>query len=212
LLVGDGVGGRGVARALEDGFAFGVAFGDEGGDFFHDGGVVLEEGEEVFLLDLHELKGRGVRVRLDDRVDTGFGRRAVDWEIKGVPVRVEVGPRDLAEGQVTVVRRDLGDKVTVPLGAAVDRVVTELDEIQERLFAAALERRESRSAAVTSVDEAVEAAATGFARIPVAALGDDGEDRLAADSVTVRCLQRPDGTVPEADDEPDLIAWVARSY
>ena len=43
-----------------------------------------------------ELKAAGVRVRLDDQVATSFGRRATDWEIKGVPVRIEVGPRDVA--------------------------------------------------------------------------------------------------------------------
>jgi prolyl-tRNA synthetase len=53
----------------------------------------------------------------------------------------------------------------------------------------------------------------GFARIPMAVLGPDGEDRLAQHAVTVRCLQRPDGTlaVPE-DADTDLIAVVARSY
>src|SRR5437868_1674255 len=59
-----------------------------------------------------ELVAAGHRVELDDRVDTSFGRRAVDWELKGVPVRVEVGPRDLAEGNVTIVRRDAGTKDT----------------------------------------------------------------------------------------------------
>ena len=176
--------------------------------------VVRDEGEVVAearrLVD--SLAERGVRVRLDARVDTGFGRRAVDWELKGVPVRVEVGPRDLAEGQVTVVRRDRNEKVTVPLDVALGRVVGDLDEIQARLFAHAVERRDARTADVTSVEDAVEAAKTGFARISVADLGPDGEDRLAAEAVTVRCLQRPDGGVPESDAEPDLIAWVARSY
>jgi len=159
-----------------------------------------------------ELSSRGVRVRLDDRVDTGFGRRAVDWELKGVPVRVELGPRDLAEGNVTIVRRDRNEKLTVPLAEGLARVVELLDDIQRELFATALARRESRTADVTTLDEAVEAAATGFARIPYAALGKDGEDRLAADAVTVRCLQRPDGSVPASDDEPDIVAWVARAY
>src|SRR5262249_25263376 len=49
-----------------------------------------------------ELRAAGVRVELDARTDTSFGRRAVDWELKGVPVRIEVGPRDLASGQVTL--------------------------------------------------------------------------------------------------------------
>ena len=61
-----------------------------------------------------ELGAAGHRVRLDDRTDTSFGRRSVDWELKGVPVRVEVGPRDLAEGNVTVVVRHRREKRSVP--------------------------------------------------------------------------------------------------
>ena len=60
-----------------------------------------------------ELRAAGHRVRLDDRTDTSFGRRSVDWELKGVPVRVEVGPRDLAEGNVTVVTRHRREKQNV---------------------------------------------------------------------------------------------------
>ena len=44
-----------------------------------------------------ELKGRGVRVRLDDNVEHGFGWRATEWDLQGVPIRVELGPRDLAD-------------------------------------------------------------------------------------------------------------------
>jgi prolyl-tRNA synthetase len=176
--------------------------------------VVRDEGDTVAearrLAD--ELGGRGLRVKLDDRVDTAFGRRVVDWELKGVPVRIEIGPRDLAEGQATVVRRDRNEKVTVALGEVVDRAAAVLDESQAFLFADALERRQARTAEVTTVEDAIEAAKTGFARIPYATLGADGEDRLATEAVTVRCLQRPDGSVPEAGDEPDLVAWVARSY
>ena len=57
----------------------------------------------------------GVRVKVDADVHTGFGRRAVDWELKGVPLRIDLGPRDLAEGQVTLLRRDSGEKSQVPL-------------------------------------------------------------------------------------------------
>ena len=67
------------------------------------------------------LVGAGHRVRLDDRVDTSFGRRSVDWELKGVPARVEIGPRDLAEGNVTVVTRHTRSKATVALEAAAGR-------------------------------------------------------------------------------------------
>jgi prolyl-tRNA synthetase len=65
---------------------------------------------------------------------------------------------------------------------------------------------------VTSVAEAVDAAQDGFARIPLSALGDTGEDTLQESAITVRCIQREDGSVPDSEDEPGLVAFVARSY
>jgi prolyl-tRNA synthetase len=129
-----------------------------------------------------------------------------------VPVRLEVGPRDLAEGNVTVVRRDTGDKESLPVDAAVGRATALLGEIQSALYDDAVARRDARTVDVTSVTEAAEAAKDGFARIPLTALGATGEDELAANAVTVRCIQRADGTVPDSEDEPDLVAFVARSY
>ena len=69
-----------------------------------------------------ELSAAGVRTRLDDRVGQTFGRRVTDWELKGVPVRVEIGPRDLAADAATLVRRDTGTKEQVPLAALPGRV------------------------------------------------------------------------------------------
>lgn len=159
-----------------------------------------------------ELRGAGIRVALDDRIDTPFGRRAVDAELKGVPVRIEVGPRDLAEGNVTVARRIPGTKESVSLSAVADVVAAALAEDQQALYDQALARREASTVDVSSVAEAAEAAATGWARIPWATLGLDGEAKLAESSVSVRCLLRPDGSVPDEGDEPDLVAIVARSY
>jgi len=154
----------------------------------------------------------GVRVRLDARTDVSFGRRATEWELKGIPVRVEVGPRDLANGEVTIVRRDTGDKEQSRTDAVDGRVVELLEDVQRGLLAEATEFRDGHTADVATIDEASEAAQTGFARIPWATLGDEGEARLAQDAVTVRCLQRPDGSVPDAEDEPDVVAIVSRAY
>jgi prolyl-tRNA synthetase len=159
-----------------------------------------------------ELKASGVRTRLDAQVATSFGRRATDWELKGVPVRVEVGPRDLAEGQITVVRRDTGEKAQIPLGEVARRVPQLLDDIQANMLARATERRDARTAEVSSIEDAVEAAKTGFARLPWAVVRGEGEARLGRDAVTVRCLLRPDGSLPASEDEPDTVAVVARSY
>jgi prolyl-tRNA synthetase len=159
-----------------------------------------------------ELRDAGVRAELDARVATSFGRRATDWEIKGVPVRIEVGPRDLASGTVTVVRRDTKEKQPLAVADLAAHIPTLLADVQQGLYDQALSARDARTVDVTSVDEALEAATTGFARLPWAAVGDAGEDRLAQSAVTVRCLQRADGGVPSSEDEPDLVAIVGRSY
>ena len=153
----------------------------------------------------------GVRVRLDDRVDTAFGRRATEWELKGVPVRVEIGPRDMAEGMVTVVRRDTGDKQQVARGDAGATVHRLLDEIQSALLAEATAFRDDHTVDAATVEEVLEAAATGFARVPWDVVR-DAERALGDKAVTVRCIQRADGTVPDDEDEDDLFAICARSY
>ena len=160
---------------------------------------------------VEDLRAAGLRVRVDDRTDTGFGRRAIDWERKGVPVRVEVGPRDLAEDRAVVVTRHDRSKAPVPLAGLSAEVTAALDRTTERLYAEALSFREERTKSVDTLDEAIEAGASGFAVLPWAAVGEAGEDRLAEAGITVRCLQRPDGSLAE-DHEESLVAVVGRAY
>jgi prolyl-tRNA synthetase len=154
----------------------------------------------------------GRRVRLDDRVETSFGRRSVEWELKGVPVRVEVGPRDLAQGQVTLVRRDTQLKQPVALESVAGDACTALGAIQRGLLVEARNRMEARTAEVNTIDEAVDATAAGFACLPWSAVGVDGEQTLAQAGVSVRCLRRADGSLADSDDEGGLVAVVARAY
>jgi prolyl-tRNA synthetase len=158
------------------------------------------------------LRDAGVRVGFDDRVDTPFGRRAVDAELKGYPVRIEIGPRDLAEGRVTLARRVTGEKTPTPLDDVTAAVLAALDEDQKALHDEALAYRGAHTIDVASVDEAIEASSTGWARLPWDKVGLDGEAKANASAVTVRCLVRPDGGVPDADDEPGMIAILGRSY
>ncbi|MFF0727202.1 proline--tRNA ligase [Streptomyces sp. NPDC004134] len=183
--------------------------------------VLAVKGDEAVLAKVREagdrLAAAGVRVGVDDRVDVPFGRRAVDWELKGVPVRVEIGPRDLAAGTATLVRRVPGTKEPVALDALLDDRAGMLPKIleddQERLLAESRRMREERTTDVRTVAEAAEAAAAGgWARIPWADLGPAGEARLAEQAVSVRCLIAADGSVPGADDEPGTLAVVARAY
>ncbi|MET8132686.1 proline--tRNA ligase [Streptomyces sp. NPDC006290] len=179
--------------------------------------VLAIKGDEAVLAKVREigdrLKAAGVKVQVDDRTDTPFGRRAVDWELKGVPVRVEVGPRDLESGTAMLARRIPGGKEPVAVDALAALLPAVLEEDQALLLRQSRERRESRTSDVSTVDAAVEAAeAGGWARIPWADLGEEGEARLAEHAVTVRCLVAEDGSVPDADDAPGNVAVVARAY
>jgi prolyl-tRNA synthetase len=168
-------------------------------------------GEQARLIS-EELKDDGLRVHYDDRVETTFGRRTTDWELKGVPIRLEVGPRDLAREVVTVARRDTGEKIELPLYDMRPRIEDLLETMQHDLLDRALDERDARIADVATLDEAIEAARTGWAKLPWEVIGDEGEEQLNAEGLSVRCLQRADGSLPGPDDDGDLVAYVARAY
>ncbi|MGK5678737.1 proline--tRNA ligase [Actinoplanes sp. URMC 104] len=159
-----------------------------------------------------ELKTAGVRVKLDDRADIPFGRRAVDAELQGVPIRIEVGPRDLAGGSVTIARRVDGSKTPTPLAEVVGAVSAALEADQQRLYDEALAFRQANTVEVKTLGEAIEAAQTGWARVPWSAVGEAGEKEANGKAVTVRCLTRADGSMPDSDSEDGLVAYLARSY
>lgn len=150
-----------------------------------------------------QLKAAGLRVQVDDRVDTPFGRRAVDWELKGVPVRIEIGPRDLEAGTAMLARRIPGGKEPVQIDALADLLPKVLDEDQAQLLRESRERRLARTSDVSTIEEAAEAAvAGGWARIPWADLGPEGEAKLGEQAVSVRCLIAEDGSVPRRTTPP----------
>ncbi|MET9875530.1 proline--tRNA ligase [Actinacidiphila glaucinigra] len=178
--------------------------------------VLAIKGDDAVIAKVREigdrLKAAGVRVQVDVRTDTPFGRRAVDWELKGVPVRVEVGPRDLENGTAMLARRVPGGKEPVAIDELAALLPKVLEEDQATLLRQSRERRESRTVDVKTIAEAAEAATTGWGRIPWADLGPEGEAKLAEQGVSVRCLLTEDGAVPEADDAPGTVALVARAY
>jgi prolyl-tRNA synthetase len=158
------------------------------------------------------LRSAGFRVDLDDHVDVPFGRRAVDAELRGYPLRIEIGPREALAEDVVLSRRFDGTKTAIPISRVAEIVGAALDEDQQRLYDAARSMREERTQDATSLDEAIEAATVGWARLPWAKVGPQGEKRANEVGTTVRCLTRPDWSVPDSEEEPDLMAILARSY
>lgn len=160
-----------------------------------------------------DLAKAGIRAVLDTNTDVAFGRRAVDAELRGIPIRLEIGPRELSMEQITLVRRHDSSRARVSITDAPAQVATALADDQRRLFDEALAMREERTADVATVDEAIEASGEHWARLPWSAVGPEGELALNEHGASVRCLTRPDGSLPErGDSDPNLVAYVARSY
>ncbi|MDL2320391.1 proline--tRNA ligase [Alistipes sp. OttesenSCG-928-B03] len=100
-----------------------------------------------------ELKKRGITVKIDDRDNVRSGFKFAEYELKGVPVRLALGPRDLTAGTIELARRDTLTKETVSQEGLADRIAALLDEIQENIYAKALKYREEHTTRVDTWDE-----------------------------------------------------------
>jgi prolyl-tRNA synthetase len=88
---------------------------------------------------------RSIRVRVDDRPEYRPGFKFNEWELKGVPLRIEIGGRDLAAAAVTVARRDTGEKQQIPLPGAAVAIDEMLRDVQASLFQTARDEQERRT-------------------------------------------------------------------
>ncbi len=99
------------------------------------------------------LAGNGVRVRLDDRDQHRPGFKFSEWELKGVPIRIEIGPRDVASDQVVCVDRVGGDKQQLATSEAIASMASLLDGVQRALYEQAIAFREANTHEVSSYDD-----------------------------------------------------------
>ncbi len=99
------------------------------------------------------LQARGIRVMLDARDAYTPGWKFAEWELRGVPLRIAIGPKDIEKSVVEVARRDTREKTSMPMAGLADAIAARLDEIQQALFDRALKFREEHTTRVTSYDE-----------------------------------------------------------
>ncbi|MCO5591601.1 hypothetical protein L7F22_045590 [Adiantum nelumboides] len=118
-----------------------------------DSSVMLDACHEVS----QKLESAGLRVKEDTRDNYPPGWKYSDWELKGVPLRIEIGPKDIENKQVRMVRRDNFEKEDVPLDNVAKRAVALLDEIQANLFKKAQEERDLCIKKVLKWDDFVKA-------------------------------------------------------
>lgn len=99
-----------------------------------------------------KLEKTGIRVKIDDR-DKRLGEKSYEWEKKGVPLRIEIGPKDVAKNSVVLARRDTGNKTAVKIKDVDKDVKALLDKIQAGLFAKALKYQKEKTKTVNTYDE-----------------------------------------------------------
>jgi len=100
-----------------------------------------------------ELAGRGIRVMIDDRDSQTPGWKYNEWEMRGVPLRMEIGPKDVEKSQVVLARRDTREKSFVPMDGLAAKVEEMLAAIQKALFDRAVQFRTEHTTETDSYDE-----------------------------------------------------------
>ena len=133
-----------------------------------------------------------------DKSDQSPGWKFAEYEMKGVPLRLEIGPRDIENNQCVVVRRDNREKTVVSLDELETRIPELLADVQKRLYDAALARRENMTYDAVSLDDMIEIANTRPGFIRAGWCGErECEDALKEKAgVTSRCIPFGDYKVP----------------
>jgi prolyl-tRNA synthetase len=100
-----------------------------------------------------DLKARGISVKYDDSENNRPGWKFAEYELKGVPVRIAIGPKDIENGVVEIARRDTKEKTSVPVEGVAQYIQDLLENIQQNLYNRALAYREEHITAVNSWEE-----------------------------------------------------------
>jgi len=111
--------------------------------------MTIAKGKEIKA----QLERVGIRVKLDDRDTQKPGFKFAEWELKGVPLRIAIGPRDIQNNTVEMARRDTLTKEFIPMEGLQDKVLNLMDEIQDSLYNRALKFREENTSEANTWDE-----------------------------------------------------------
>lgn len=166
---------------------------------------------------VEELRKKNISVKYDDADNRRPGFKFADYELKGVPVRLALGARDLENGTVELMRRDTLEKETVALEGIVERIENELESIQQSLFNRALKLREENTFKVDSYDEFKERIENGGFFLVHWDGTTETEERIKEETkATIRCIpldgEEEEGVCMVTGKPSKQRVIVARSY
>ena len=175
--------------------------------------TVLPRAQEI----RQELTAAGIRVTLDER-DERPGWKFAEWEMRGVPLRLEIGPKDLEKSSVLLARRDTREKLMTPMLGLAARVTELLDQIHKELLERAVRFRDEHTQRVASYDEfrQIMEGRPGFLIAPWCGAA-DCEAQIKTDTqATIRNIPlgapTPPGRCIRCDNPAAAEAWFAKSY
>jgi prolyl-tRNA synthetase len=165
-----------------------------------------------------ELARAGVRVKLDDSEANTPGWKFAEWEMRGVPLRLEIGPKDIEKSQVLLARRDTREKLPVPMAGIAGAVTRLLDEIQAFLYQRALTFREEHTQRVSSYEEfrQVMEGRPGFVIAGWCGSGECEATIKTETQATLRNIpfgsENVSGTCVKCGKPSNVEAWFAKAY
>jgi prolyl-tRNA synthetase len=165
-----------------------------------------------------QLTAAGIRVMLDDRDAYTPGWKFAEWEMRGVPVRLEIGPKDIEKQSVILARRDTRAKTPTAMDGLPGHVQSLLDEIQAALFARALAFREERTTTTASYEEFVSlmAGRPGYVVSPWCGSAECEAEIKAATQATIRnvpfCAPPASGPCIKCGKTAEAMAYFAKAY
>ncbi len=165
-----------------------------------------------------ELAEAGFRIHLDEREEYTPGWKFNEWEMRGVPIRIELGPRDLDSDQVMLIRRDTGEKEPVARDALADRTTDLLEEIQSGLYQRALAFRKENTYAASSVEEIIEIMGRKRGFVEAGWCGNDACEVEIKEKTgtTIRCIPfdstEDPGVCPACGESGEYRVIFARAY
>jgi prolyl-tRNA synthetase len=175
--------------------------------------TVLPKAQEI----QRELVAAGIRVTLDER-DERPGWKFAEWELRGVPLRLEIGPKDIEKSAVLIARRDTREKQSLPMEGLPARLQVLLDDVQQNLFARANQFREEHTQRVESYDafKQIMEGRPGFIIAPWCGTA-ECETHIKNDTqATIRNMPlnatAPSGSCIRCDAPATAEAWFAKAY
>jgi prolyl-tRNA synthetase len=175
--------------------------------------TVLPKAKEI----QRQLAAAGIRVTLDER-DERPGWKFSEWELRGVPLRLEIGPKDIEKSTVRIARRDTREKADVPMDGLAEHILRLLDTVQRDLFNRALSFRDEHTQRVSTYEEfkAAMEGRPGFVIAPWCGAAACEAQIKAETQATIRNMPlasaKPSGRCIHCDAPAQFEAWFAKAY